>query len=112
VKLISIFKLDPSVMERPTDDEIARMGELIGEMRAAGVLIDTGGVEPGSLALNVRRKGDTYAVTDGPFTESKEIVGGYALFEVASRDEAIDWTKRFLNLAGDGECEIHQVSAP
>jgi hypothetical protein len=48
-------------------------------------------------------------VTDGPFTESKEVVGGFALLEAKSKEEAIELTKRFLKVAGDGECEIRQI---
>jgi hypothetical protein len=48
-------------------------------------------------------------VTDGPFTETKEVVGGFALFQVKSKEEAIQWTKRFLKVAGDGESEIRQI---
>jgi hypothetical protein len=48
-------------------------------------------------------------VTDGPFTETEEVIGGFALFQVKSKEEAIEWTKRFLQLAGDGESEIRQL---
>ena len=59
--------------------------------------------------IHVRKSGSTYTVTDGPFTESKEIVGGYAVLSVASREEAVSWTKRFLEAAGDGISELHEL---
>lgn len=53
--------------------------------------------------------GGKFFVTDGPFTETKELIGGLALIQTKSKEEAIDWTKRFLHVAGDGETEIRQV---
>jgi hypothetical protein len=51
-------------------------------------------------------------VTDGPFTETKEVVGGFALMQAKTKEEMIEWTKRFLQVAGDGECEIRQLYEP
>jgi hypothetical protein len=61
------------------------------------------------LGARVRRAGEKITVTDGPFAETRELVGGFALIQAASKDEAIDLTKRFLAVAGDGESEIRQV---
>ncbi len=88
-----------------------QMGELIVEMKSKGVLIDTGGAMEGSLELRYSRKNGKDSVTDGPFTEAKEVVGGYALFEVGNRDEALAFTRRFLDVAGDGTCELHEVTS-
>lgn len=87
------------------------MGVLINEMRNARVLIGTGGREPDMLELVVARKDGATAVTDGPFTESKEFVGGYALFEVKDRADAIAWTNRFLDLVGNATCHLHEVGS-
>jgi len=93
----------------PTPEHMAAMGALIQEMTDAGVLLSTEGCLPSALGARVRRSGDTVTVTDGPFTEAKELVAGFALIQARSKDEAIAWTRRFLQVAGDGESEIRQV---
>jgi hypothetical protein len=85
------------------------MGKLIEEMAKAGVLLATEGCQHSSKGARVRITGGTFTVTDGPFTEAKEVVGGFALFQVKSKEEAIEWTKKFLKLAGDGESEIREL---
>jgi hypothetical protein len=67
---------------------------------------------PGSLEMKIARRGGTYTVTDGPFAEAKEVVGGFAPLEVSGRDEAIALTRRFLDLVGDATCQLHEVSVP
>ena len=89
---------------------MAAMGRLINELMSEGVLLDTGGVSDGGSSLRVQRAGGKVSVTDGPFTETKEIVGGFAIFKVNSKDEAIALTRRFLEIAGDGMSELHEVS--
>ena len=93
----------------PSAENMAAMGKLIEEMAKAGVLLATEGCQPSSKGARIRIAGGKYTVTDGPFTETKEVVGGFALFQVNSKEEAIEWTKRFLELAGDGESEIRQL---
>jgi hypothetical protein len=73
------------------------------------VLVSTGGCLPSSLGAKVRRAGGDYAVTDGPFTEAKEVVGGFAILEARSKEHAIELNKRFLAVAGDGEVELRQL---
>jgi hypothetical protein len=85
---------------------MAEMGQLIDEMVKAGVLLSTEGCQPSSKGARVRLSNGKVTVTDGPFTESKELIAGFALIQVASKDEAVAWTKRFLEVAGDGESEI------
>ncbi len=87
------------------------MGVLINETRNAGVLIDTGGREPDMLELVVARKDGATAVTDGPFTESQAFVGGYTLFELKDRADAIAWNNRFLDLVGNATCHLHEVGS-
>ncbi|MBV9881188.1 MAG: transcriptional regulator [Gemmatirosa sp.] len=96
----------------PTQEEMAAMGRLIEEMTAAGVLIATEGCLPTSLGMRVRRAGDRVTVVDGPFTEAKEVIAGFALIEAASKEEALAHTKRFLEVAGDGVCEVRQLYTP
>jgi len=88
---------------------MARMGQLIEDMTKSGALLATEGCLPSALGARVRLAGGKFTVTDGPFTEAKEIVGGFALIQAASKQEAVALTKRFLECAGDGETEIRQV---
>src|SRR6185503_2586793 len=94
----------------PTLKMMEDMGKLISEMSAAGVLLATEGCLPSAKGARVRRSNGKITVTDGPFTESKEVIGGFALIQVKSKDEAMQWTRRFLDVAGDGECEIRQLN--
>jgi hypothetical protein len=110
MKFVSIWKPDPAVWAaEPDEAHMAAMGRLIGELMSAGVLLDTGGVTDGGSSLRVQRAGGKFSVTDGPFTETKELVGGFAVFKVNSREEAITLTRRFLEIAGDGTSELHEV---
>lgn len=90
----------------PSQDEVARMGQLIGDMIKAGVLLATDGLLPSSKGMRVRLSKGKLTVTDGPFTEAKELIAGFAIIRVSSKAEAIEWGKRFLQIAGDGESEI------
>lgn len=108
MKIISIMTHAPSNVP-PSQDEMERMGALVGEMKNKGVLIETGGRMPQMLQLTVARKNGATTVTDGPFAEAKEVVGGFALMEVADRADALAWTNRFLELIGDATCHIHEV---
>jgi hypothetical protein len=91
------------------------MGEFVTEGFRSGVLKDTGGLKPSSDGFKVRSANNRVTVTDGPFSESKEIVGGYALIEVASREEALRVARDFMELhrlhwpAFEGECEVRPV---
>ena len=91
----------------PDEKLFAEMGAFIEEMTASGVLLATGGLEPGGL--RVTSSGEEITVTDGPFTEAKEEVAGFALVEVRSKEEAVEVTRRFRRIVGDGESVIHQV---
>jgi hypothetical protein len=111
MKFVSIWKPDRLVWTAEPDEEhMAAMGQLIGELMSAGVLLDTGGVSDGGSILRVQRSDGKVTVTDGPFAETKELVGGFAIFKVNSKDEAIALTRRFLEIAGDGTSELHEVS--
>jgi hypothetical protein len=101
---------DPNVpMPEPTPEMFAAMDKLIEEATKAGVLVATGGLGPADEGTHVVRKDGKFTVVDGPFTESKELIGGWGLLECRDRAEAIEWTKRFLEIAGDGESRIRQV---
>jgi hypothetical protein len=91
----------------PTAKEMAAVGQLIAEMAKEGTLIATDGLQPSKHGARVRINADgKTVVTDGPFTETKELVGGYAIINVKSREEAIELTKRFLRAMGHGESEV------
>ena len=111
MRILSILTFDNEQLRPPSEEDIERMGGFVAELKARGALIDTGGVMPGMLELTYRRKNGKDTVTDGPFTESKEVVGGYALLEVRDRDEAIALTREFLDYVGDATCTIHEVSS-
>jgi hypothetical protein len=85
---------------------IAALGQLIEDMAKAGVLIATDGLQPSSKGARVRIDNGKLTVTDGPFAETKELIGGYAILNAKSKEEAIELTKRFLSLMGEGECEV------
>jgi hypothetical protein len=90
----------------PTQDEMAKMGAFIGELAQSGVLLATDGLQPSSKGARVRLSRGKLTVTDGPFTETKELIAGFAIVQVKSKAEAIELAERFLKLAGDGESEI------
>lgn len=97
--------------DTPADENMyAEMGRFIEEMTAAGVLLATGGLEPGGTRIT--SVGDEVTVVDGPFAEAKESVGGFALVEVSSKEEAIELTRRFRRIVGDGTSVIQQVFGP
>ena len=96
----------------PTPEEIARMGVFIDEMAKSGVLLATEGCKPSATGARVRLTNGQVRVTDGPFTEAKELIAGFALVKTKSKAEAIQLAERFLKIAGDGESEIRQVYDP
>jgi hypothetical protein len=102
-------------MPLPSPEEMDKMGAFVGEAIKAGVLVATGGMAPTSAGVKVQYSADgSFKVTDGPFAEAKELIGGWALIDVASKDEAIDWAKRFLALVNvDGsESRVRQTFGP
>ncbi|MBW8485842.1 YciI family protein [Actinomadura parmotrematis] len=111
MRFMMMTTADPSAPQTPPDPEMfAQMGAFIEEMSRAGVLLATGGLEPGGT--RIRSKGGKAEVVDGPFTEAKEVVVGFALIETGSREEAIELSKRFWSIVGDGAGVIQQVFGP
>lgn len=101
---------DPSVQLPPPSPEMyARMDAFLAEATKAGVLLATGGVTPLSDAIKVRYADGEFTVLDGPFAEAKELVGGWALLECRDKAEVVEWTRRFLAIAGPGESTIRPV---
>jgi hypothetical protein len=94
----------------PTQEGMAKMGRFTDEQTKAGILISSGGCLPSALGARVRASSGKLSVTDGPFTETKELIAGFAILECKSRADAIESAKRFLKVAGgDGECEVRQM---
>ncbi len=93
----------------PSEEEMARMGKLIEQGMRAGWLIATEGCLPSALGARVRKQDGKVTVMDGPFTESKEVVGGFAILQANSKEEAVQLAKDFLVVAGDGVCELRQL---
>ncbi|MBP2325091.1 hypothetical protein JOF56_005476 [Kibdelosporangium banguiense] len=93
----------------PAPDErlFTEMAKFVEELTASGVLLATGGLDP--AGTKVVSSGDDITVVDGPFAESKESVGGFALIEARDKDEALELCRRFRKIVGDGESRIHQV---
>jgi hypothetical protein len=104
---------DPSTpMTPPSPEEWAEMSKFMEEATKAGVLLATGGVGPVEDMTKLVRTDGKITVLDGPFTEAKELIGGWALLECRDKAEAIEWSKRFLDLAGDGETRLREVFMP
>jgi hypothetical protein len=93
----------------PAQDEIEKMGKFIGELAASGVLLAADGLLSSAKGARVRLSKGKVTVTDGPFTESKELIAGFAIVELKSMTAAVEMAERFLKLAGDGESEIRQM---
>ncbi len=94
----------------PTHEMTAKMGEFMQEAMKAGVLLDTGGWDPSASATVITRKNGNVVVKDGPYTEAKEIIGGYAVMRFDSQDDLREWCTRFVNIAGDGRSVIRPIA--
>jgi hypothetical protein len=108
MKFLSIYKT-VETGAFPTQQEMETMGKLIEEGMKAGYLLAVEGCMPSATGARVRLSNGDITVTDGPFTESKEIVGGLAILQANSKEEAIAHVKDFIKVAGDGECELRQL---
>jgi len=91
----------------PSQEQLAEMGEYNEELAKAGVMLAGEGLQPSSKGARVHFSGEKRTVTDGPFTESKELIAGFWLIQVKSKEEAIEWASRVPFV--DGEIEIRQV---
>jgi hypothetical protein len=93
----------------PSKEHMAEMAKLVDEATKSGELLANGGLLPISKGARVLYSGGKLSVTDGPFTESKELIAGFAILELKSKEHAIESAKRFLKAAGEGVCEIRQI---
>ena len=114
MRFLSMIRLQETG-RMPSEQLMADMGRLIEEMTREGTLVDTAGLRPSAEGVRVRLRGGQIATIDGPFTESKEVIGGYAVLEAGSMEHALELTRRFLAVHGDSwdlECEVRQMEGP
>jgi hypothetical protein len=109
MRFLCIYKPSKGEGAPPTEEEMRKMGKLIEDGMKSGVLLATEGCLPSALGARVRLSEGKITVTDGPFTESKELIGGFAVIQATSKEEAVQITENFLKVAGDGETEIRQI---
>ena len=93
----------------PSKEYMDQMNKLIEESMKSGELIATGGLTPLQLGARVVQTSGNVTITDGPYIESTEVIGGFALLEVPSKEAAIESSKRFLKIAGDGQVTIRPL---
>jgi hypothetical protein len=108
MRFLSIYKGVES-NRPPSQETMERMNALIEKSMKSGELVATEGCLPSALGARVRSDQGRVTVIDGPFSEAKEVVGGFAILEATSKDDAIRMVKEFLAVAGDGECELRQI---
>jgi hypothetical protein len=108
MKFVSVYKTKETGLP-PTQEEMATMGKLIEEGMKAGWLLAVEGCMPSATGARVRKADGKTVVTDGPFVETKELIGGMAILQANSKEHAIELTKYFLGHAADGECELRQL---
>ena len=112
MRFLSMIRVDENGGQVPSEQLMQDMGKLIEDMTREGTLIRTAGLRPTSEGKRVRLRRGNLSTVDGPFTETKEVIGGFAILEAGSMQEAIELTRRFLKIHGDAweiECEVRQV---
>ena len=110
-----MIRIDENTGQQPSERLMSEMGKLIEEATREGWLVTTAGLRPTSEGKRVRWNRGKLTTTDGPFTEMKEVIGGYAILEAPSMKAALDLTKRFLSIHGDEwnlECEVRPLDGP
>ena len=115
MRFLSMIRIQENTGQAPSEQLMSDMGKLIEEMTRAGHLISTAGLRPTAEGVRVRLRRGKLSSIDGPFTETKEVIGGYAILEAKSKAEAIELTRRFLKVHGDEwdiECEVRQLDGP
>ncbi len=117
MRFMIIVKASPESEQglMPSQARFDEMAAYHAELARAGVLLDAAGLQPSSSGWRIRYDGTARSIVDGPFTESKELIAGYTLISVRSREEALEWARRFPNPRGEGldaEIDVRQVYAP
>ena len=109
MKYLSMIRIQENTGQKPSERLMAELGKLIDEMMREGTLLRTAGLRPTSEGFRVRSNHGKLSVTEGPFVETKEVIGGFAVIEARSLEHAKELTKRFLEIHGDEwnlECEV------
>ena len=115
MRFLSMIRIDETTGQAPSEQLMTDMGKLIEEWTKAGILVRTAGLRPTAEGVRVRSRHGKLSTTDGPFTESKEVIGGFAILEAKNKQEAVELTKRFLEIHGDAwdlECEVRPLDGP
>ena len=110
-----MIRIQENTGQVPSEQLMSDMGKLMEELTRAGRLISTAGLRPTAEGVRVRLRRGRLSSVDGPFMETKEVIGGYAILEAKSKEEAIELTERFLKIHGeewDIECEVRQLDGP
>ena len=115
MRFLSMVRINEQTGQKPSERLMNDMGKLIDEMTRSGTLVSTAGLRPTSEGVRMRSRHGKISKSDGPFTETKEVIGGYAILEAPSMKEALAITKRFLEVHGDEwdvECEVRALDGP
>lgn len=102
--------IDTEAGVMPEEAMLSAMADYHEALQQAGALVDANGLHPTAQGFRIRYSGERRSVVDGPFAESKELIAGYTIIRVGSREEALDWAKRFPNpYNADGEIEVRRI---
>jgi len=115
MRFLSMIRINEKSDVAPSAQLMSDMGKLIQDMTREGTLVQTAGLRPTKEGIRVRQRNGKQSTVDGPFVESKEVIGGFAILEAASMNEAVELTRRFLSIHGDEwdiECEVRQMEGP
>lgn len=115
MRFLSMIRVNENTGQVPSEQLMSDMGKLMEEMTRNGSLVSTAGLRPTKEGARIRSRNGKLTTTNGPFTETKEVVGGYAILEAGSLEEAIALTERFLRVHGpewDVECEVRPLDGP
>ena len=115
MRFMSMIRVQEKEGQKPSERLMNEMGKLMEELTRDGSLVRTAGLRPTKEGKRMRWNRGALSTTDGPFTETKEVIGGYAVIEAPSMADALALTKRFLEVHGDEwnlECEVRQIEGP
>ena len=115
MRYLSMIRINENTGQVPSERLMQDMGKLIDEMTRDGTLVSTAGLRPTKEGVRVRWNRGKLSTSDGPFTETKEVIGGYAVLEAKSMAHAVELTQRFLAVHGDEwdlQCELRQFDGP
>jgi hypothetical protein len=115
MRFMSMIRIQENSGLAPSEQLMRDMGALMEDLTKSGQLVRTAGLRPTKEGVRVRQRRGAQTVADGPFTETKEVIGGYAILEAKSMEEAVELTRRFLKVHGDEwdiECEVRQLAGP